>query len=101
MKSFKYYEEEKEVELFIEEQTYYSNKRLAIQLISETEGPWATLSINVEHIPLEVDEFIVPVRNLGKDLIKAALESGYFEDTNKRVDYGFVKDDPVWKYKRG
>lgn len=66
------------------------------------EGPWGTLSVNVG-IPLEEDEFVLN-HDLNYDkgslVLRAIIESGTISDTGKRVSYGFVKNQPVYRLNR-
>lgn len=80
---------------------YRSSGRVAIQLWTDGDypEPYATLSANVDEIPLEEGEFIVKnwSENTGLDQLSRYPESG-FVDTGKRVDVSeFVKNVPVWR----
>lgn len=79
--------------------------RVAV-VLEWADGVLAKLSINTEH-EMEPGEFVVnhdvpPL--LAQQLLDRSEESelkrltlGLFEDTGKRVSYGFVKDQPVWR----
>lgn len=91
--------------LLIQVHRYATNGRIRIDLFCPDQdrddmfGEYATLSINVPEIKLALNEFIVPVRGVSPDLLKACLASPHFEDTGRRVRYGYVYGDPVWRYK--
>lgn len=77
----------------------YYNNRLAVRLVTQDREPYATLSVNVNEIPLEPNEFIVKgySENTGLDDI---TRYGVFEDTGRRVDLGrFVKNQKIWRLK--
>lgn len=87
-----------EMEVFVGQ--YVSNNSLCIQINSQ-EGPFCSLSINVEEADLEPDEFVVNhdiLRQHGyvQDIIKSNL----FRDTGKRIHYGFCNDIPIWQLMR-
>ena len=84
--------------LVVEEGVTYRNGRLAVQLWSN--GPYATLSVNVPEIDISIDkqEFIVN-HDVRDELWKAGVEQGIFEDTGRRVDYGWVRGRPVLRLK--
>lgn len=75
---------------------YYGNGRVAIKAESDQFGPWGTVSINVEDVALEDNEFVLNHDSMD-DSIESYLATGLFEDTGKRVNYGFVEGQPVWK----
>lgn len=77
----------------------YYNNRLAVQLVTQNREPYATLSVNVDEIPLEPNEFIVKgySENTGLDDI---ARYGVFEDTGRRVNLSqFVKNQQIWRLK--
>lgn len=80
---------------------YRSSGRVAIQLYTKGEypEPYATLSVNVDEIPLEEGEFIVKnwSENSDLDQLSRYPDSGFI-DTGKRVDVSqFCKNVPVWR----
>lgn len=74
----------------------YATGGLAVRTVSEAEGPYATVSINVESVPLEDGEFVLN-HDITMDYREALLASGLFTDTMKRVSYGFIQGQPVWR----
>lgn len=71
----------------------YGNRRLALEVFDGAGFPMARLSINVDEVTLDEDEFI-----LSHDCLRLkdeVLESDLFEDTGRRVDYGMVAGQPV------
>ena len=82
-------------------QTYSWNDRVAVWINGEDGAPYATLSVNVvDEVELEEGEFV-----LNHDLnsphffkfLENCLNSYFFIDTEKTCDYGFVKDQPIWR----
>lgn len=77
----------------------YYNNRLAVKLVTQQHEPYATLSVNIDNVPLGPNEFIVKgySENLGLDDIS---RYGVFEDTGRRVDLSqFVKNQQIWRLK--
>jgi len=85
--------------LFLLEERYNDNGSLAVVLMCD-DGPYATLSINACD-ELDTDEFVVnhDVSRI-KPLMESLLVCGLFEDTGRRVNYGFVTGQPVWRLRR-
>ena len=85
----------------IEYNRYIDNNRLCVSVYTDGGIPYAHLSINVPNIPLKEGEFILN-HSLNDcwfgDFLDAML--AIFEDTGKRVHYGFVCDQPVWRRRR-
>ena len=78
---------------------FYGNGNLAVLLVSrDGTETIAKLSVNVDKLPPY--EFVLN-HDLTALLSPTALErlrvDGRFEDTGKRVDYGFVKAQPIWR----
>lgn len=79
---------------------------VAILLGNGPPAPWeAILSVNVpDRAVLEFGEFILN-HNCEKELLVAVMKpmsdlaslAPLFEDTGRRVSYGYVKDQPVWR----
>lgn len=60
--------------------------------------PFATLSMNVEGIDLEENEFILKNWNMNEVIIRHIEENtNYFVDTGKRISTNFG-ESPVWKF---
>jgi hypothetical protein len=75
----------------------YHNGRPALQLIDAADGgPFGVLTCNLPDIPLEDGEVIIKNWSENEDIAKAALASGYFKDTGKRVATGFVEAQ-IWR----
>lgn len=77
---------------------YTENNRPAIYFTEKkSRDPYATLTVNIPHQPLEPDEFIVEDWGEARQfLINAALNSNWFIDTGKKVKTGYV-EAPIWK----
>jgi len=84
----------------------YLRGNLAVILLQDGTA-YAYLSVNVVSVHLAPDEFVLHhdiEAELAKELLsdegKSDLEKlalGLFEDTGKRVTYGHVTDQPVWR----
>lgn len=79
----------------------YSNERPAFRVYDEDGMPYAALSINVPEIPLEPGEFILN-HDLNHSMFEMFLNEmlTIFEDTGKRCNYGFVKNQPIWRLRK-
>ena len=83
--------------LYIMSTTYKEGNRTAI-VIQDNDGcPQAVLTVNLPNQPLEDDEFFVKTWSENEEISRAALYSGLFLDTGKRVTNGFVQAH-VWKF---
>ena len=73
-------------------------RKIAVVLTEHDSGQqYNVLSVNTQH-NVEKGEFVVAIHNNPKlDQIEKELLEKFFIDTTKRVDFGFVKDAPVWK----
>jgi hypothetical protein len=80
---------------FIDELEYASGG-LAVRTATEVDGLYASISINIEGTPLSEGEFVLN-HDITRNYREALLASGLFTDTGKRVTYGFVQGQPVWK----
>lgn len=79
--------------------TYRSNDAIAISAYEEESGePFMDLTTNTEdaRIHLEKGEIMVKTWSENEPYIKPLLESGYFEDTKRRVSLGRVEAQ-IWK----
>lgn len=77
----------------------YRNNRIAVAIYDQ-EGPYATLSVNVETVQLEENEFVVNhdlLHPMFKKFLEELLLSGVFEDTGKTCNYGFCRNIPIWR----
>lgn len=85
--------------ILVDETKRYTNGRVVIQLVLASDPDYRlTLTINIAHAELESGEFCVKTWAENEELARAALASGLFEDTGKRVVTGFV-DAEVWRFK--
>lgn len=76
----------------------YGNGRLAIQLVNaETEEPIGKLTVNLPGEELGGGEFFVKTWSENEGIAAAALASGVFEDTGRRVPTGHVEAQ-VWRF---
>ena len=74
----------------------YPNGRLAIELFDKTSGEsLATLTTNMVNDSLKDGEVFVKTWSENEEIAKAALESGFFKDTGRRVSAGYVEAQ-VW-----
>lgn len=80
---------------------FYGNDRVAIQLMdAETEEPIGKLTVNLPEEELAEGEFFVKTWSENKGIAAAALASGLFEDTGRRVATGRVEAQ-VWRFRSG
>lgn len=79
---------------------YQKGNSLALQLITDDEmqEPYATLTVNFPGAALNDDEIIVKTWSENEAVAAAALGTGLFEDTGKRIEAGFVVAE-VWRIK--
>ncbi|HNS55596.1 MAG TPA: hypothetical protein PKO34_00965 [Smithellaceae bacterium] len=76
---------------------YSEGGRLAIILVCDDDGQeYGTLTVNMPEVPLEPDEIIVKRWSENVNMSEAALMSGLFQDTGKRVATGFVQAH-IWR----
>jgi len=78
--------------------TYQNNGATAVVLECENGEPLATLSVNLEGVKLGEGEFLAKTWSENEEIAKAALDSGLFEDTGRRVPTGWVEAQ-VWRFK--
>lgn len=75
----------------------YPSKRLAIQYSMSDGEPFGILTVNVPEITnLMDDEIIVRTTEENEALAKAALATGIFTDTHRRIQSGFIQLS-VWR----
>jgi hypothetical protein len=74
----------------------YSNGRIAIELEEKDGTPFATLTCNLPTMELNGNEVFIKTWSDNEEVAKAALASGRFKDTGKRVSTGFVLAQ-VWE----
>lgn len=74
---------------------YANNDRLCIQLFDE-EGPCTTLTCNLPGESLAEGEFFVKDWFPNEEIAAAALLSGHFIDTGRRVQSAHVMA-PIWR----
>lgn len=78
-------------ELILQRNTYTSNNTTQLSLMSPTKGPYATISVNMEHVrnSLPPNVFIMPTYKLSYDLFESIKASGYFESLGEiQIGYG-------------
>lgn len=78
---------------------YRTNARLAVLVYCEDGSPFCVPSINVTDVFIKDGEFVLS-HAVQESVERDLLASGMFEDTGKRVNYGYVKNQPVWRLKR-
>ena len=74
----------------------YVEGNLAVQLYDD-EGPYATLSVNVEGIELDDDEFVAKTYSENTGLVEQFIEQEQFVDTGKTVTVGYAAGQPILK----
>ena len=78
----------------------YNNGRLAIQTVGAEHGePEAVLTVNFDGfdgLDEGAGEIVVKTWGTNEDFAPAALGTGWFEDTGKRVSNGFVEAS-IWR----
>ena len=84
-------------EVSVHKTRYTNSNRPAVQLIDETEGcPFCMLSVNMS-AELGDEEFVVKDWSENEEVAVAALASGLFVDTGRKVQVGFV-EAPIWRF---
>jgi hypothetical protein len=78
--------------------TYQHGGATAIVMELQDGEPLCTLSVNIEGVKLPEGTFLAKTWSENAEIAKAALDSGLFEDTGKRVPTGFVEAQ-VWRFK--
>jgi hypothetical protein len=74
---------------------YERRNQLAIFGCLPNGEPFGTLTVCIPHINLHTNEILVKTWSENEPFAKAALASGLFVDTGKRVHNGFVVA-PIW-----
>lgn len=74
----------------------YSNRRIALQLVTEDGEPWTMLSVNLPAVALEAHEFCVPAWQLSAEELQLHLAAGLFEDTD-RIEAAGRLQAPIWR----
>lgn len=76
----------------------YAGGRLAIKYVDIKSGePFSILTVNLPDDELADGEFFVKTWSENEKTAKAAIESGFYKDTGRRVKTGFVEAE-VWKF---
>ncbi|HUT79506.1 MAG TPA: hypothetical protein VM285_17550 [Polyangia bacterium] len=75
----------------------YGNGRLALQLLGPNGRAIAVLTVNLPEEELAEGEFFVKTWRENEGIAAAALASGLFVDTGRRVPTGFVEAQ-VWRF---
>jgi len=73
----------------------YQDGKPAILVMGEDGIPYATLSTNVD-VDLEPGEVLIKNYSENTNLANIVLSKGWFTDTGKRVESGFVQI-PIWR----
>ena len=73
----------------------YANGQTKVQLW-DAEGPAGCLSCSIDYVDLGNTEFLAKTWSENEELAAAALQSGLFEDTDRRVAVGFAEAQ-VWR----
>lgn len=76
---------------------HYSGGGLAIQYIGD-DGLLAVLTVNIPDADLEDGEFAIKNWSGNESVAQAAMATGLFIDTGKRIPTGFVEAQ-VWRFK--
>jgi hypothetical protein len=75
---------------------YYTNgNRIFIELREDGQS-FANLTVNIPEVPLNDYEIIIKNWSGNEEMAEAALLSGLFKDTGRRVATGHVQA-PIWK----
>lgn len=75
----------------------YENGRPALRLLSALDGePFGTLTVNIPEASVLSGEIIVKTWSENEAMAAAALASGLFRDTGRRIHTGFVQAQ-VWE----
>lgn len=74
------------------------SKALQIMCDDDFPEPWCTLTVNMEHGPLEENHYLVKTWSENAETAHMLLDQGIFEDTGVRVPNGYVEAE-IWKLK--
>lgn len=77
--------------------SYRNGGRTALFLETQSGEPFTDLTVNIPTAPLDNGELIIRAWDVNEDIAKAALQSGLFVDTGKRIPSGFVEAQ-VWRF---
>lgn len=75
---------------------HYQNGRTALQIVTLEGELYATLTINMPEVMLEVDEVIIKTYSENEYVALEAWKTGLFEDTGRRV---YNLGVPIWQIK--
>jgi len=78
---------------------YGDNNRIACQIYTPSE-PFGKLTVNVPEIPLAEDMFILDrvLLDVHPKLIKLLEKEKRISNCDVRVSYGYVEDQPVYRF---
>ena len=76
---------------------FYGGGRTALTLDDQNGQRYAVLTVNLPDAFVEDGELLIKTWSENEAIAKAALESGLFVDTGKRVGTGFVEAQ-IWKF---
>lgn len=89
--------------LLIHQLEYHKGRPTAITLTCDSGELYAHLSINIPNISNRFPKgcFVVhhDMTRPGNKKLFEALFDRFFEDTGNRIDYGYVREQPIWRIK--
>ena len=77
-------------------ENYSNGGRLAIEGICDDGEPFSTLTVNIGNANLKENEVCIKNWSENEQFADAAKKSGYFKDTGKRIQTGFVEAE-IWE----
>ena len=77
--------------------TYKNNGNTSVHLLEIDEGPFATLSVNID-LKLPPDEFVAKTYSENEGLVEQFIEMGYFEPTGGKIQVGYAGYMPVLRF---
>lgn len=86
---------------FIEISSYEQNNATAITFLSKNKyglEPYFTLTTNIPDLKLESNEILVKTWSENSVFLDELLTSGYFLDTNKRIEVSPFATAHIWIY---
>lgn len=92
------------VRLFVDETPYYGNptqKALVLHPVGgfSARDPFGVLTVNIPGVTLDEGEYLIKTWSENEHIAAAALASGLFEDTGRRVVCGETEAE-VWRWAR-
>lgn len=74
----------------------YANRRVALRYMSDDGIPYGVLTVNIPEASLGPNEILVKTWSENEPLAAAALASGLYRDTGRRLKTGFVEAQ-IWE----